>query len=179
MLSAETAFIMPQNKEEKKATIEKLEKSIRKQKSMVFADYQGLKASDIFKFRTKLREQGCAMTVAKKTLLKLALKNQKIDYDPKELAGQLALIFGFEDEVSSSRITHQFSKENSNLKILGGFLENKFITPESIADLAMIPSKKELLAKVVGSIASPISGFVNVLQGNLRGLVCALSAIKK
>jgi large subunit ribosomal protein L10 len=170
---------MPQNKEEKKATIEKLEKSIEKQKSMVFTNYKGLKASDIFKFRTKLREKGCAMTVTKKTLLKLALKNQKIDYDPKELEGQLALVFGFEDEVSSPKIVYQFSKENNNLKILGGFLENKFITSEGVASLAMIPSKEELLAKVVGSIASPISGFVNALQGNLRNLVYVLSAIKK
>lgn len=172
-------FFMPQTKEQKKTVVKKLEKNIEEQKAMVFVDYQGLKAQDIFDLRKKLKEKGCNFVVSKKTLFKLALDKKGINYNPKELKGQVGLIFGLEDEISPSKISYQFSKKNDKLKILGGFFENKAIALEDVINLASIPSREELLAKVVGSISSPISGFVNALQGNIRGLVYILSAIKK
>ena len=89
------------------------------------------------------------------------------------------MVLGFGDEVSPAKIPYQFSLGNENLKILGGFFEDKFRSAEEIIALAKIPSKQELFAKVVGSISSPISGFVNVLQGNIRNLVYALSKINQ
>lgn len=170
---------MPQTKEQKKKIIEKLEKNIEEQKAMVFVDYQGLKAADVFSLRRKLKEKGCNLVVSKKTLFKLALKNKGMDYEPKELNGQLGLVFGLEDEISPSKVSYQFSKGNEKLKILGGFFGNKFIDLEDVINLASIPSREELFAKVVGCFASPMSGFVNVLQGNIRGLVQVLGSIKK
>jgi large subunit ribosomal protein L10 len=170
---------MPQTKDQKKSIVDKLGKNLKEQKAMVFVDYQGLKASDIVSFKKKLKETGCTFVVSKKTLFKIALKNEGIDFDPKTLKGQMGLVFGIKDEVAPSKISYKFSKENEKLKILGGFFEKKFIALEDVINLASIPSREELLAKVVGSIASPISGLVNVLQGNLRGLVCVLSAINK
>ena len=73
---------------------------------------------------------------------------------------------------------YNFSLKNENLKILGGFLENQLRNMEEIIILAKIPSKQELLAKFIGSIKAPMSGFVNVLQGNIKGLVYVLSQIK-
>lgn len=172
-------YFMPQTKEQKSKIVEKLENNLKDHQSMVFVDYQGLKASDIFSLRKKLKQKGCSLMVSKKTLFKIALKKEGIEYEPKDLKGQLGLVFGFDDEISPSKISYQFSKENEKLKILGGFFERKFITLDEVINLANIPSKEELLAKVVGSISSPISGFVNVLQGNLRSLVYVLNAIKK
>jgi len=170
---------MPQTKEQKKSIVDKLGKNIKEQKSMVFVDYQGLKASDIFNLRKKLKEKGCYLMVSKKTLFKIALKKEGLEYEPKNLKGQLGLVFGLEDEISPSKISYQFSKTNDKLKILGGYFEKKFIAFEDVINLASIPSREELLAKVVGSISSPVSGFVNALQGNIRGLVYILSNIKK
>lgn len=170
---------MPQTKEQKKNIVEKLGKNLKEQKAMVFVDYQGLKASDIFSFKKKLKKTGCTFVISKKTLFKIALKNEGLDFDPKSLKGQMGLVFGLKDEVSPSRISYRFSKENEKFKILGGYFEKKFIALEDVINLASIPSREELLAKVVGSIAGPISGLVNVLQGNLRNLIYVLSAIKK
>lgn len=170
---------MAQTKEQKQKKLEQIRESIDKQKSMVFAAYEGLKAADAFNLRKILKQAGCKMIVAKKTLFNLALKEKKIDLNAKNLKGQIAVVFGFEDEVSPAKLSYKFSKEKESLKILGGFFENKIIDKENVLALAQIPSRQELLSKVVGSIASPISGFVNVLQGNLRGLVCVLSKIKK
>ncbi len=175
----ETAFFMAQTKEEKKKILQELVENIDKQKSMVFVAYEGLKASDMFKLRSVLKDAGCKILVIKKTLLNLALKEKKIDLNTKDLTGQIALVFGFEDEISAAKLSYKFSKENESLKILGGFFEDKVIDIENVISLAQIPSRQELLAKVVYLFSSPVSGFVNALQGNLRNLVYVLSAIKK
>jgi large subunit ribosomal protein L10 len=73
-------------------------------------------------------------------------------------------------------VLNQFRTTNESLKIIGGTLEKKFIDAAKVMELAQIPGKQELMAKLVGSINSPVSGFVNVLAGNLRGLVQVLKA---
>lgn len=170
---------MAQTKEQKKEIIEKLKENIDKQKSMIFVAYEGLKAQEIFDFRKTLKEASCKFIVAKKTLFNIALENKGINLDVNNLQGQIGLIFGFEDEISPAKLTYKFQRQNENLKILGGFFENNVVDSENIIELAQIPSREELLAKVVGSISSPIRKFNNVLQGNIRGLVCALSQINK
>ena len=80
--------------------------------------------------------------------------------------------------MAPAKILEQFSKTNGAVKIIGGVIERKFITAAEVIALAKLPSKQELLAKLVGTINAPISGFVNVLAGNLRGFVQVLNAIK-
>ena len=170
---------MSQTKEQKKKIIEKLEENIAKQKAMVFVAIEGLKAAKTFDLRKQLKEADCLLQVVKKTLMNLAFKEKKFDFNAKELKGQPALIFGLKDEVAPAKIAFNFSKENENLKILGGFFEDKFRDREEIIALAEIPSKEQLLSKVVSSIFSPVSNFVNILQGNIRNFVYLLSIIKK
>ncbi len=169
---------MAKTKEEKQKSLEEIKESLEKQEALVFINYSGLKADDVFNLRKELKKSGCILKVAKKTLAKRALKEKGLELKEGSLEGQIALIFGFEDPVMSAKIPYNFAKENENLKILGGFLENKFKSSEEIITLAKIPSKDELLAKVVGSISAPISNFVSVLQGNSRSLIYALTAIK-
>ena len=102
------------------------------------------------------------------------LKNKSIKIDESVLDKQTALAFGYEDEVEPNRIVYQFKKENDKLEILGAIVDHEFVDAESVKSLALMPSREELYAKVVGSIAAPISGFINVLTGNLRGLVSVL-----
>ncbi|MDO8265140.1 MAG: 50S ribosomal protein L10, partial [Candidatus Parcubacteria bacterium] len=86
------------------------------------------------------------------------------------------------DEVMPAKIAYQFSQKNANLKILGGLIESQrgsLLGTEQVIELAKLSSKEELLARLVGSIAAPMSGFANVLQGNIRNLVYVLNAIKK
>jgi len=172
-------YNMPQTREQKKKIIEQLKEDLNKQKITIFVEMDKLKANSVFDLRRKLKEKDCLLRVVKKTLLKLSFKEKKVDFDIKRLKGQVALVFGFKDEISPAKIAHSFSKENSNFKILGGFFEGKFREMEEIVALAQIPSKEELLSKVVSSIFSPVSNFVNVLQGNIRGLINILSKVKK
>lgn len=166
-------------KNQKTKILKDLKDKIAKQKAMVFVDFTGLKVKDISRLRKELKKNQNEMKVAKKTLINLALKENKLEITKDKLAGEVALIFGFTDEISPAKTVYQFAKTNPAIKILGGFLENKFKEIEEIVALAQLPSREELLARLVGSIASPMSGFVRVLQGNIKGLVYILANIKK
>lgn len=170
---------MALKREQKKNILKKLKEKIDDQKAMVFIAIKGLKAKDVFDLREALKKSNSLLMVAKKTLLGIAFKNKKLKINKKKLEGEVGLVVGFGDEISPARIAYQFAQKNENLKILGGIFENKFIEKERVIDLAMLPSKEELYAKVVGTINAPLANFVGVLRGNIRSLVYILSNIKK
>lgn len=146
---------------------------------MFFVDFTGFKVKDMSDLRKKIRGVDGEFKAAKKTLMGLAFKDAKIEIDAKKMPGEVALVLGYKDEVLPAKLIWETSKTNQNLKILGGFMANKLMTAQEVVTLAQLPSKNELLAKVVGSIASPMSGFVCVLNGNIRGLVQVLNQISK
>jgi len=170
---------MPTTKEQKKIIIEELSEKIKKQTTIMIVDFTGLRVPEAFDLRKKLNQVNAELKVAKKTLIQLALKNNNLDKDIKQMNGEIALVFGYQDEILPAKIVYEFSKTNENLKILGGFFGNEFQNAEKFIELAKLPSKEELLGKPVGSISSPITGFVRSLQYNLKGLIFALNAIKE
>jgi large subunit ribosomal protein L10 len=125
-----------------------------------------------------MKAVGNELKVAKKTLLGMTFKKAGLEIELKKIKGEISVIFGLKDEFSPAKLAYQFSQENQNLKILGGYFEKKVRTAEEITALAQLPSKEELLAKLLGSIKAPVSGFVSVLNGNLRNLVYILSKAK-
>jgi len=173
---------MAKTKEQKVEALKNLKDKIGDQKSMIFINYKGLGVKDVSVLREELKEKNSQLLVAKKTLMRIALKENKIDTNPEDMEGQIGLVFGFGDELSPSKTLYDFSKQNKKLEILGGYIQsqkNEFLSPEMIIQLGQLPSKKELLTKLVGSISSPIVSFNNVLQGNIKGLLQVLSTIKK
>jgi large subunit ribosomal protein L10 len=171
---------MVQTKEQKKKIVEDLKEKIEKQKIIIFVNFTGLRVKDLSELRARLKLIDAVFKVSKKTLLCLALK----EYD-KELAekisqmkGQLATVFGFDKEPLVAKTLYQFSLENSNLKILGGYFEGEFRESKEIIFLAKLPTREELLAQLIRGISAPIVGLVNVLEGNLRNLIYILSQIK-
>jgi large subunit ribosomal protein L10 len=87
------------------------------------------------------------------------------------------MVVSKDDEVAPARILAEFAKANKNVRLLMGIMENRFITAAEVSSLATMPSKHELYGMLVGTMAAPVSGFVNVLAGNLRSLVYVLSAV--
>jgi len=168
-------------KEKKQKALKDLKENISKQKSIVFVDFSKVNSQDLFSLRKKLKEAGCVLKIGKKTLIRIAFGQSNISFWSKiknSIPGQVALVFGIKDELSPARISNQFSKTNENFKILGGIFENRFIVKEKVLVLANLLSKEELLGKIVGSIAAPMSGFMNVLQSNIKGLTVVLSKVK-
>lgn len=173
---------MALTKEQKQKQIADIEEKLSEQKSMVFVDFSNVSSKDIFGLRKSLKESGCNFKIVKKTLARIAFGRSNISFWNKiksAVPGQLALVLGIEDEVAPSRISNKFAKEHENFKILGGIFETRFIEKEKVLVLANLPSRQELLSKMVGSMASPMSGFMNVLQGNITGLVRALDKIRE
>lgn len=164
-------------RDQKKEIVKDLTESIKSSKSVVFSDYKGLKVKDMTILRKELRKSESDFRVFKKTLLKLALKEAGIELDTKKLDGQVAVTVSQTDEVAPAKVIAAFAKKNENLKIVGGLLDLKEMSMAEMGALAKLPGKEELLAKLVGTLNAPISGFVNVLAGNLRGLVQVLKAV--
>ena len=172
---------MAKTKEQKNKILQELKEKIAEQKAMIFVDFTGLKVKDLFRLRNELKEKKSQFLVSKKTLIKKALQENKIEANPEEMNGEIALVFGFEDELAPIKTIYNFSKQNDNLKILGGYIESQkqeFLNSEAIITLGQLPSKQELLARLVGSISAPISNFNNVLQANIKGLIYVLAQAK-
>lgn len=171
---------MAKTKAQKQEAIDSLVDKFSRAKSTVFVDYKGITVSDAADLRKEAKSSGGEYLVAPKTLMQKGLEGAKMDdlVDAKNLEGNLAVLFGFEDEVAPAKIAYDFGKEKDVFEIRGGIMESKFMELAEVQTLAKLPSKQELLAKVVGSMNAPVSGFVNVLAGNIRGLANVLNAIK-
>ncbi|MFH1744795.1 MAG: 50S ribosomal protein L10 [bacterium] len=172
---------MPKTKIQKSEILRSLSEKIKKANSIVFAKFDGLTVKENEELRKQLKAENSEYYVAKKTLFDLSFKDSNIkDLNIKDLEGRIAAIFGFGDEVMPAKIVGKFKKDHEEkISFAGGILENKFISEKEVDSLSKLPSKKELYAKLVGSLNSPVSGFVNCLTGNLRGLVNVLKAIEK
>jgi large subunit ribosomal protein L10 len=164
-------------KDQKKKIVKDLTEKIKTGKVMIFSDFTGTTVGGMKELRDELRKTGATYKVTKKKLIDLAFKDAGIEADSIGLEGQIGLAIGQEDEVSAAKVLGQFSKKNKNFKILRGVLDNKIISDKEVIALASLPSREELLARFVGSINAPVSGFVNVLAGNLRNFVGVLKAI--
>ncbi|EKD79187.1 MAG: hypothetical protein ACD_41C00142G0009 [uncultured bacterium] len=167
---------MPKSRVQKAQQLEALNQALGR-KGVVFFSHTGLKVSELEALRADLRKDNSVIVVAKRNLLRLALKEQAIQYDEASLSGAIAVAVG-DDEVTPAKTLATFKKKHEQLVFQGGLLEHRFMSAVEVEQLSTLPGKQELLAKMVGSLQAPISGFVNVLAGNLRGLVNVLDAVK-
>lgn len=163
----------------KEEIVKDLEKKFSSYTLVIFVNYKGLDVQSFETVRNDLRKAGIDIKVAKKTLLGLALKKLNISTDVKALGGQVAIVFGYHDAVEAAKGVYKFAKELEHFEILSGILEGEAVEASQIVAFAQIPSYEELLERLVGSLQAPLSGLVNVLSGNMRGLVQVLNAISQ
>src|SRR3989344_5301161 len=157
--------------------VSQLTDQIAKSKSVVLADYRGLSVKGMQALRSKIRAAGGSLTVAKNTLINLALKNDGLS---NALQGPSALILALEDELAPIKAMVDFAKTHAaNLPTpKAGLLNDKILTADDIKTIAALPSRDQLLSQLVGQLQAPLYGFAAVLQGNLRQLVYVLNAVK-
>lgn len=167
---------MAKTRTEKEQIVQELTGQMQDAKAVVFADIQKLKIKDTDELRRLCREQGIVMLVTKKTLLNKALQSRGITADAFD--GGVCAFFGTGDEVAPAQVVAKFAKKHDVMMLFGGILEGAFIDAMKVSALSKLPGKQELLARLVGTLNAPVSGFVNVLAGNIRGLVNVLNAVK-
>ena len=171
---------MPKTKEQKQEIIEKIKKNFSLQKSVVLIGFKGSNSISFFGLRNKLKESNCLLMVIKKTLLKKTLETleqKNLAEKITEIKGELALAFGFEDEIMPAKISYESSKENKNLKILGGVFDGKLLEKDKVIELAQLPSREELLVRLKTTLQSPIFGFTGALKANIKKLLYIFSQI--
>ncbi len=166
-------------KKQKKEIVEDLADKISRTKSVVFVEFTGMNTAEISELRRELKKNQAELKVAKKTLVNLALEKNDRHVDLDQFKTQVAVALGYNDEIGAIKILDKVSKTNKALKMLAGIVGKDYYSKESLVALAKLPSRDELLGKLVGAISAPISGFANVLQGNIRGLVTVLGKINK
>lgn len=157
---------MPSQKvlEEKKQIVSAMTEQFKTAVSGVFVDYCGLTVEEDTQLRNKLREAGVEYKVVKNTLTRFAIKELGYDELDEQLNGPTSLAISSEDPVAPAKIISDFAKNNENLTIKAGFLDGKVISLDEIKTLASTPSKDVLIAKIMGSLNSPISALARTLQ---------------
>lgn len=166
---------MPKTKSQKQDALEKIKKSISNAKSVVFTDYRGMKMVDLQALRKGIKSKGGSLEIAKITLVARAFDDPKV----KEIANKssLAVAYSVTDEVGVPKEIKAYGKKNPNIKILGGFYEGNFLNATEMERLADIPSKEELVMKLLGTLKSPLYKLVGNLGGQAPKLVRTLQAI--
>lgn len=167
-------------KAKKGEIVSDLEAKVKDQKVVLFSDFHGLGVAKQQELRRILRKENAEYKVAKKTLIQRAFDAAKLPFSFLDYKGELAVIFGFGDEVAPAKMLAKFAKANPDgLKILGGLLGGKELTDKEVASLAKLPGKAELIAQLAWTLSAPMRGLVTVLNGNQRKLVVVLQKIKE
>ncbi len=168
----------------KEAAVAVLKERLSTAKGAVFTSYKGLTVAQDTALRRTLREAGVSYHVVKNTMTRIAAKEIGLEGLFEYLEGTTALAVSTEDAVAPAKIICEFMKKNKleeagilTLKV--GLLDGRVIDVAEVKALADLPSREVLLAKLLGSMQSPIAGTVNVLQGVIRNAVYVLEAIRK
>lgn len=166
------------NRSEKAAEIESLRERFASARLTILADYKGLSVASLTELRSQLRESSSTLKVIKNRLAKIAVEGSTAESLKDHFVGTTAVCTSTDDPVGPAKVLVEFAKKNEQLKIKLGLLKEKPLDLSEIKALAELPSKEELLAKLVGSMNAPATNLANVLSQIPRQLVNVLSAIK-
>jgi large subunit ribosomal protein L10 len=165
----------------KEATIEELRTKINDAKHLFFTNYAGLTVEDITKLRNELRKDDGVATygVVKNTLFSIAAGEELAAKLEAYLSGPTAVIFAGDDPVAPAKALKTYGDANKPVEIKAAYIDGQIVDAKAVAVLASLPPKIELLAKLVGTLKSPLYGLVTVLSGNQSGLVRVLNSIRE
>jgi large subunit ribosomal protein L10 len=162
----------------KEAAIAELQRKLAGSTNLFLTDYTGLTVEQITRLRGELRKDGSSYAVVKNTLFSIAAADLAKTLE-KYLAGPTGVVFAGEDPVAPAKALKTFSDDVKAIGIKAAYIEGRIVDAKEVMVLASLPSKQELIAKLVGSLASPLRGLVTVLSGNQSGLVRVLNAIRE
>ena len=176
---SEVLHTMSNNLEIKKQVVADIKDKLQNMQSCVLYDYRGLTVEEVTNLRNECRKAGVEYVVLKNTMIELAAKEVGIEGLDDYLKGPTAVAFGMTDAVAPAKVLSEFTKNLKKTEIKCGVVDGKVIDVKGVAALAELPPKEVLIAKMMGSLNSPITGFVGVLSATLRSLVYAVDAVRK
>ncbi len=168
---------MPITRAQKEAQVATLVAQFGKLEAAVLTDYHGLSVEELQDLRAKLREQGMDYQVAKNSLFKRAV--EQAGFKIQTLKGPTGVAFGYDDPVKTAKVVNQFTKDHQALEIIGGIVDREIVDVSVVTRLANMPSREELLGRLVGSLSGPTHNLAVALSGVSRNLVYALRAVQE
>ena len=159
--------------------VAELTEKIKENNNFFLSDYIGLASEEINTLRRELESSSSRYIVLKNSIAKIAFDKTGLGDLKKHINGGTGIIFSGDDIVAAAKILTKFSKAHESLKLKGGYLDGNSVDQDKIKYLATLPSREELIARVVYGIKSPISGFVGVLANTLKSLIYAIQAVKE
>ncbi len=148
-------------------------------KGAVVSDYRGLNVQEMSSLRKRLREVDVELHVVKNTLARRAAAETDFEHIAESFVGPTSIAFTEGDVVAMAKVMTEYAKEEPKLEIRAGLVEGQALTAEQVAALSELPPREVLLAQALGSLMSPLSGLVGVLQGVVRQFVYVLAAIQR
>jgi len=165
------------NLEGKKEVVAEVSERLKKAQTVVLAEYRGLPVEDITVLRSQARASGVYLRVLKNTLARRAVKGTPFEKLADHMVGPLA--YGISDDpVAAAKVLHAYAKGNDKLVIKGGAMANQVMSAKEVGQLASMPSRDELLAKLMGTMRAPIAKFVQTLNEVPAKLVRTLAAVR-
>ena len=168
---------MSANFEAKKVVVEEIKEKIQNAKSVVFVKFAGLSVAEDTELRREFRKNNVEYKVLKNTLIRRAFNDMGITDFDEDLNGPTSVAFGQDETAASKVIVEAAKKYQDKVTVKCAFVDGGKVDVNGVKELASMPSKEELIAKMLGSLQAPIANFVGVLTAMPRGLVCALNAI--
>jgi len=163
---------------QKERLVQELEERFKKSQALVFTDFRGLTANEMVELRKELKRARLEYRVVKNRLAKLAAQRAGLQIDPL-LEGPTGICFGYDDPVIAFKVAVELSKRYEPYGIKGGIIEGELVDAREAEELAKLPSREELLARLAGAFHGPIRGLAGTLSALLRELVLVLSEVAK
>ncbi len=168
---------MSANFEAKKQVVEDIKQKIQDSKSVVFVKFSGLSVSEDTELRREFRKNNVEYKVLKNTLIKRAFNDLGVTDFDDDLNGPTSVAFGADETGASKVIIDAVKKYENKVSVKSAYVDGGKVDVEGVKALAAMPSKEELIAKMLGSLQAPIANFVGVLSAMPRSLVIALNAV--
>jgi large subunit ribosomal protein L10 len=163
---------------EKISEVQAIAERIEKAQSMVLADFSGLTVDQMTQFRRNCRAQAVECRVVKNRLARIAADKAGAAVLKDLLKGPTAMVFGAESQVDPAKIVVEFAKDNERMQVKGGWVDGESLDAAQVVALSKIPSRDELLAKMMGSINSPVQGLASTVNGVVAALARVIDAAK-
>lgn len=170
---------MALSKDKKHEVVKEVAEALGASKMTVVAKYQGTTVKALQQLRRDARDGGTKMRVVKNRLVTKALHDVDAlkDVDTSELKGQLLYAFNPEDEVAPAQVLAAFAKTNPQVEFVGAITaQGKFLSADEVKELAAMPSRENLIAQVIATLASPLNDSISGLSGNLHALLDGIEA---
>lgn len=170
---------MSKSRTQKEELLKKYTDLIENKSGYLLVNSDKIDTSTVTKLKIELKDVGANFTVVKNSIFKVALQDSKQPLQVQEFDGPTALITFEQDPTAPAKLVKKVQKEMELLSPRSGVYEGEFLTAERVMQLADIPSREVLLSRLVGTMNAPLTGFMNAITGNVRGLTMVLKGISE